>query len=98
MGGRVGSEIQEVRRAEPRSEAMPIYEYRCRHCSTRFEKLLRRTGEEIACPSCEGHGVDRLISAFAVLSATPTRTPMEACAAGSCGSGACGGGGCALAE
>lgn len=31
---------------------MPIFEYKCDDCGTKFEKLVRRTGDEIACPSC----------------------------------------------
>ena len=32
---------------------MPIYEYKCQDCGTKFEKLVRRSeGPELECPSC----------------------------------------------
>ena len=33
---------------------MPIYEYKCEDCGTKFEKLVRRSTEmaEVECPSC----------------------------------------------
>lgn len=78
---------------------MPIYEYRCRQCETRFEKLLLRTTEDVACPSCEGSSVEKLLSAFAVVTGTHRRPLPATCAAGPCGRDACAGGtGCGLAE
>jgi putative FmdB family regulatory protein len=44
---------------------MPIYEYACRTCHTRFEAIVR--GSDVPrCPSCDGGDLDRLISLFAV--------------------------------
>jgi putative FmdB family regulatory protein len=73
---------------------MPIYEYLCTDCDQRFEKLVRRWGEAVTCPSCSGAAVDKQISTFAVASAAPA--PVEACgrADGGCGAPACGGGAC----
>ena len=31
---------------------MPIYEYSCEDCGTKFEKLVRRQGDDVVCPSC----------------------------------------------
>ena len=31
---------------------MPIYEYACPGCGARFEKLVRRFGEAVSCPTC----------------------------------------------
>src|ERR1022692_4084886 len=33
---------------------MPIYEYKCQDCGTKFEKLVRKTSEDagVECPSC----------------------------------------------
>ena len=64
---------------------MPIYEYLCADCDTRFEKLVRRWGEAVACPACASATVDKQLSVFAVASA-----PAEAfsgCGAGGCGAG-----------
>ena len=34
--------------------AMPIYEYRCETCDERFEELVRRPDDTVACPQCGG--------------------------------------------
>jgi putative FmdB family regulatory protein len=46
---------------------MPIYEYRCEDCGTKFEKLVRRTngGPEIECPSCGQKHLKQEPSTFA---------------------------------
>jgi len=46
---------------------MPIYEYRCQECGTRFEKLVRRASDvpEIACPSCGQKQLEQELSTFA---------------------------------
>jgi putative FmdB family regulatory protein len=43
---------------------MPIYEYRCEDCKKSFEKLVRRTGEEVACPSCGQKHLTLQLSTF----------------------------------
>lgn len=45
---------------------MPVYEYRCKECGEKFEKLVRfsTSTSEIECPKCSGRKVDKLISAF----------------------------------
>ncbi|HXY39286.1 MAG TPA: zinc ribbon domain-containing protein [Vicinamibacteria bacterium] len=80
---------------------MPIYEYECSGCRTRFEKLVRRFGEEVVCPSCASGAVDRQLSVFAV--AVHTKQPafagcgQGACAGeGGCAAPACGGGACGM--
>jgi putative FmdB family regulatory protein len=44
---------------------MPIYEYRCGACDERFEELVRRLDDPVACPECGGDQAERLLSAFA---------------------------------
>jgi len=81
---------------------MPIYEYICLDCRTSFEKLVRRFGEDVACPGCAGGSVEKQLSTFAVQAAG--RGPaLDSCGAGACGdpsagcgAGACGGGACGL--
>jgi len=46
---------------------MPLFEFECRGCGTRFE-LLVRTGDSPACPSCRSADIERLLSMFAVSS------------------------------
>ena len=46
---------------------MPLYEYRCSSCGSRFE-LLRRMGqgnEGVACPQCGRSDVEKEYSTFA---------------------------------
>jgi putative FmdB family regulatory protein len=87
---------------------MPLYEYVCQSCETRFEKLVKRFAEEVACPACASGAVDKQLSVFAVGS-SPSATSFadggSACTAnglggpcgeGGCASGPCGGGGCSL--
>lgn len=43
---------------------MPLFEYRCQSCDQEFE-LLVRSGEQPACPDCQGTKLEKLISAHA---------------------------------
>ena len=47
---------------------MPIYEYTCEKCKTRFEKLVKSMGraEAAACPKCGSVKANRSLSVFAV--------------------------------
>ncbi|MBW2645967.1 MAG: zinc ribbon domain-containing protein [Deltaproteobacteria bacterium] len=42
---------------------MPIYEYHCMKCDKDFEVLVMGK-EKVACPSCKGKKVQRLLSGF----------------------------------
>jgi putative FmdB family regulatory protein len=79
---------------------MPIYEYACNGCGTRFEKLVRRFAEEVSCPSCASGSVDKQLSVFAVGASSAPGSSPSASACGvpeaGCGMGACGGGACGL--
>lgn len=46
---------------------MPIFEYSCQDCGTRFEKLVRGTAgqDELACPSCGQAHLKQELSVFA---------------------------------
>ncbi|HYY54439.1 MAG TPA: zinc ribbon domain-containing protein [Candidatus Dormibacteraeota bacterium] len=58
---------------------MPIYEYRCPRCGTRFEKLLAMNADRPSCPSCGARDPERRVSLIASFG----------CGCGSsCGSGA----------
>jgi len=78
---------------------MPIYEYVCTDCDVKFEKLVRRWGEEVQCPSCQSASVDKQLSTFAVASAGGSTEPFSGCGRsdGGCGAPACGGVGCGMA-
>jgi putative FmdB family regulatory protein len=53
--------------------AMPIFEYRCNDCETKFEKIVLSRSSDIQCPDCSSAHVEKLLSSFAV-SAGSTRT------------------------
>jgi putative FmdB family regulatory protein len=44
---------------------MPIYEYDCKACGERFDRLVRRQDERIACPKCGSEQVTKRFSTFA---------------------------------
>jgi putative FmdB family regulatory protein len=60
---------------------MPIYEFQCADCGHVFEELILRSSDQddLACPKCGAHAVERMLSA---------------CAVGGGSSGGGGGGGC----
>lgn len=54
---------------------MPLYEYRCRECSHRFE-ILQRLGqgaEGLECPHCGAPGVEKQFSTFAASGGASSR-------------------------
>jgi putative FmdB family regulatory protein len=58
---------------------MPLYEYSCRACETIFEALLLPGRETtLACPSCASADVERIVSLFAVDSASTRKANLEA--------------------
>jgi putative FmdB family regulatory protein len=64
---------------------MPIFEYACDDCGTKFEKLVRRSDEKILCPQC---GESHLSTQFSTFSAHANGRPKEA-SMPSCPSGMC---------
>ena len=69
---------------------MPIYEYRCRGCSTDFEKYVAGTSIAVACPSCASADITRKLSVFGLKSDGGFATSMPAGGGGCCGGGGCG--------
>lgn len=53
---------------------MPIYEYKCRECGDKFEKLIRSSASEkdVRCPKCESPVVERQVSVCGFLGGTPS--------------------------
>jgi putative FmdB family regulatory protein len=43
---------------------MPIFEFRCLECGQVFEKLFKRSDEELdmACPGCQSQSFERVVS------------------------------------
>lgn len=73
---------------------MPIFEYECRDCGTRFEKLVASSAQKVACENCASPRVNQLLSAFAVSSSSRAGFSPEPgpCACGAPRRGMCGGG------
>ncbi len=74
---------------------MPIYEYRCRACDTRFEELVRGSDPAVACPECASADAERLLSVFAGVGAAGAAAAPGAgrvapnFSTGGCGPGCC---------
>lgn len=65
---------------------MPIYEYACKDCGTKFEKLVKSSDRNgITCPSCGREHVQQELSVFSSRSGgrRPETTP-GGCPAGMC--------------
>jgi putative FmdB family regulatory protein len=73
---------------------MPIFEYRCEDCGTRFEKLVRSSDTDGPhCPQCGTAKLEQELSTFAAHSGSSSAPKMSGggCPAGMCGSpGLCG--------
>jgi putative FmdB family regulatory protein len=66
---------------------MPIYEYSCEDCGTRFEKLVRGT-TEVLCPSCGESHLRQELSTFSARASSPSQAPQQM--GGGCPSVMCG--------
>jgi putative FmdB family regulatory protein len=53
---------------------MPIYEFHCEECDSRFEELAAAGAEPPRCPSCDSEGARRLLSSVS----PPSRRPRGA--------------------
>jgi putative FmdB family regulatory protein len=72
---------------------MPIYEYRCEDCGTKFEKLVRRASDAPVCPSCGQQHLQQELSTFAARATNGGSKPagMPSCPNGGCSNpGMCG--------
>lgn len=79
---------------------MPIFEYKCKQCNTKFEVLHKSSlnQEEVSCPKCKSKESKKLLSSF---SASGFSSSSSSCESGSCGvqpsySGGCSSGMCGL--
>ena len=70
---------------------MPIFEYRCNDCGTRFEKLVRASDAEGPyCPRCSAVNLEQELSTFAAHSGSARgaqAAPMTG--GGGCPAGVC---------
>lgn len=70
---------------------MPIYEYVCDECETRFEKIVINKQQEISCPKCASKKASIQLSVFATAGNTSSSSTSGS---SSGGGGSCCGGGC----
>lgn len=66
---------------------MPIYEYRCKACGTKFEQLVCGQ-EKVSCPECGKSKLDKLFSVFGVKSGDKF-TPSSGSGCGTCQASSC---------
>ena len=65
---------------------MPIYEYLCEDCGSKFEKLVRN-GDAVACPSCGESHLKPQLSTFAAHAngkSQQSAREMPSCPGGMC--------------
>jgi putative FmdB family regulatory protein len=73
---------------------MPIFEYSCDDCGTKFERLVRRSEENaVRCPSC---GEDHLTTQYSTFAAQTSAAKQDSQPAAGCGGGMCQGGMCGM--
>jgi putative FmdB family regulatory protein len=65
---------------------MPIFEYVCRECGHRFEKIVNG-GAVPECPACESRKLEKQLSVFAAATRGERAAPADFAppACGSCG-------------
>jgi putative FmdB family regulatory protein len=73
---------------------MPIYEYLCDECDTRFEKIVINKQQEIACPKCASNKASIQLSVFATTNGSNGASAKSSPSSSGGGGGSCCGGGC----
>jgi putative FmdB family regulatory protein len=58
---------------------MPLHEFTCKGCGTRFEDLIRSDRDVPTCPSCGGTAVVRHLSVFATSTGANSPCDLGAC-------------------
>jgi putative FmdB family regulatory protein len=69
---------------------MPMYEYLCRTCGEKFEKLVLSSEARIVCPRCESSACERLYSSFAFGGGRKSLARVPAARGCGCSAGGCG--------
>jgi putative FmdB family regulatory protein len=70
---------------------MPIYEYLCDDCDTRFERIVINKQQEISCPKCASKKATIQLSVFATANGSSNGSSAKLPSSSS-GGGCCGGG------
>ena len=65
---------------------MPIYEYLCNDCDTRYERIVMSARQEITCPKCESKRHTLQLSVFSAgKSGKGNSAPFSDSFSGGCG-------------
>ena len=75
---------------------MPIFEYKCDDCDTRFEALVLGSAPEPDRCNCGSDSIERVFSTFAAQSSSPEPDARPTPGDGACGMPACMGGMCGM--
>ena len=78
---------------------MPVFEYKCSSCNSKFEVLHKSIvkQEEVSCPECDSQKITKLFSTFSP--SVHSHSHESPCSQGNCdipAGGCCGGGQCGL--
>ncbi|MFB3924336.1 MAG: zinc ribbon domain-containing protein [Terriglobia bacterium] len=72
---------------------MPIFEYQCRKCGSRFERVVTSADAPTTCKECGSARVEKLLSVFATIGGSKLSAAAESGPCGACGAprrGMCG--------
>lgn len=71
---------------------MPIFEYECRECGAKFEKIVSSGARKVKCKKCSSSRVEQRLSVFAVAATSNGGLSAEPgpCACGAPRRGMCG--------
>ena len=73
---------------------MPIFEYRCSECNSKFELLTtNKNSEQVTCPECNSSKTKKLFSSFST--SVNSSISANSCASGNCNIDSAPVGGCA---
>lgn len=63
---------------------MPLFKYRCNECQEQFEELVSFSeSQNVECPNCKSKNTDKLVSTFATIGGSTSRSPSASCGGGS---------------
>ncbi|HSG30385.1 MAG TPA: zinc ribbon domain-containing protein [Thermodesulfobacteriota bacterium] len=70
---------------------MPVFEYECKCCNSRFETLVMSTDEEVNCTDCGSEDIEKQFSSFASQSDSASfgSDPADMPTGGGCCGGGC---------
>jgi len=63
---------------------MPIFEYLCEDCGSKFEKLVRNGANGVHCPSCGQEHLKQQFSTFAAHANGTSKEMAQSCPSGMC--------------